>query len=72
MKEARKVAIRIASRAPIAVGRANTAIHKSMRTNLGTGLACEVQAVLLTFSSDDKEEGMATFMERREPELKGK
>jgi len=72
MKEARKLAMKIASRAPIAVGRAKTAINKAMQTDLDTGLAYEIEAVSLTFGTEDKEEGMSAFIEGREPEFKGK
>ncbi|MFQ6000089.1 MAG: enoyl-CoA hydratase-related protein [Anaerolineae bacterium] len=72
MKEARELAMKIASRAPIAVGRAKAAINKAMQTDLDTGLAYEIEAVSLTFGTEDKEEGMTAFIEGRKPEFKGK
>ncbi len=71
MKTARAMARKIASRAPLAVGRAKTAINKTMETHLDVGLAFEVESVCLLFDTDDKEEGMAAFVERRKPEFKG-
>jgi len=71
MKTARTMAEKIASRAPLAVGRAKTAINKTQETNLDTGLAFEVESVSLLFDTEDKEEGMAAFVERRKPEFKG-
>ena len=72
MKTARAMAAKIASRAPLAVGRAKTAINKTLETDLDDGLAFEVESVCLLFSTEDKEEGMAAFVERRKPEFKGR
>jgi enoyl-CoA hydratase/3-hydroxyacyl-CoA dehydrogenase len=72
MKTARAMAEKIASRAPLAVGRAKTAINKTLETNLDAGLAFEVESVCLLFNTEDKEEGMAAFVERRKPEFKGR
>jgi enoyl-CoA hydratase/3-hydroxyacyl-CoA dehydrogenase len=72
MKTARTMAQKIASRAPLAVGRAKTAINKTLEANLDAGLAFEVESVCLLFSTEDKEEGLAAFVERRKPEFKGR
>jgi enoyl-CoA hydratase/3-hydroxyacyl-CoA dehydrogenase len=71
MKTARAMAEKIASRAPLAVGRAKTAINKTLETHLDVGLAFEVESVCLLFDTEDKEEGMAAFVERRKPRFKG-
>jgi enoyl-CoA hydratase/3-hydroxyacyl-CoA dehydrogenase len=71
MKTARAMAEKIASRAPLAVGRAKAAINKTLETHLDAGLAFEVESVCLLFNTEDKEEGMAAFVERRKPEFKG-
>jgi enoyl-CoA hydratase len=71
MKTARTMAEKIASRAPLAVGGAKTAINKTLETHLDAGLAFEMESVCLLFSTEDKEEGMAAFVERRKPEFKG-
>jgi 1,4-dihydroxy-2-naphthoyl-CoA synthase len=39
---------------------------------LDTGLAYEVEAVSSLFGTEDKEEGMAAFLEKREPKFKGR
>ncbi|MDH4137232.1 MAG: enoyl-CoA hydratase-related protein, partial [Anaerolineae bacterium] len=57
--------------APLAVGRAKTAINKALETHLDAGLAFEVESVCLLFNTEDKAEGMAAFVERRKPEFKG-
>jgi enoyl-CoA hydratase/3-hydroxyacyl-CoA dehydrogenase len=71
MRTARAMAEKIASRAPLAVGRAKTAINKTLETHLDAGLAFEVESVCLLFDTEDKEEGMAAFVERRKPKFKG-
>ena len=71
MTEVRRLAERIARQAPIAVGRAKTAINQALQSNLDAGLTYELEAVALTFGTQDKAEGMTAFLERRRPEFKG-
>ncbi|MCP4517504.1 MAG: hypothetical protein GY824_20045 [Delftia sp.] len=72
MAEAQKLAQRSARQAPLAVARAKTAINQALQTSLDAGLAFELEAVTLTFGTEDQKEGMTAFMERRRPEFKGK
>jgi enoyl-CoA hydratase/3-hydroxyacyl-CoA dehydrogenase len=71
MAEARRLARRIARQGPIAVGRAKTAINQALQTGLDAGLAFELEAVTLTHGTEDQDEGMTAFLERRKPEFKG-
>jgi enoyl-CoA hydratase/3-hydroxyacyl-CoA dehydrogenase len=71
MAEARRLAERIARQGPIAVGRAKAAINQALQTDLGAGLAFELEAVTLTFGTEDQKEGMAAFVERRRPGFRG-
>jgi enoyl-CoA hydratase/3-hydroxyacyl-CoA dehydrogenase len=71
MTEVRRLAERIAMQAPIAVGRAKVAINQALQSDLDAGLAFELEAVALTFGTQDKAEGMTAFLERRRPEFKG-
>jgi len=71
MAEARRLAKRIARQGPIAVGRAKTAINQALQTGLDVGLDFELEAVTLTFGTEDQDEGMTAFLERRKPEFKG-
>jgi enoyl-CoA hydratase/3-hydroxyacyl-CoA dehydrogenase len=71
MIEARRLAARVAGQGPIAVGRAKTAINQALQSSLDAGLAFELEAVTLTFGSQDQKEGMTAFLERRRPEFKG-
>ncbi len=71
MAEARRLAQRIAEQGPIAVGRAKTAINQAVQSDLEAGLAFELEAVTLTFGTEDKDEGMTAYLERRKPQFKG-
>jgi enoyl-CoA hydratase/3-hydroxyacyl-CoA dehydrogenase len=71
MAEAHKLAGRIARQAPLAVARAKAAINQSLQTGLDAGLAYELEGVTLTFGTEDQNEGMTAFLERRRPEFKG-
>jgi len=71
MAEARRLAKRIARQGPVAVARAKTAINQALQTGLDAGLAFELEAVTLTFGTEDQHEGMTAFLERRKPEFKG-
>jgi enoyl-CoA hydratase/3-hydroxyacyl-CoA dehydrogenase len=71
MAEAQRLAKRIARQGPIAVGRAKAAINQALQGGLDAGLAFELEAVTLTFGTEDQQEGMSAFVERRSPEFRG-
>jgi enoyl-CoA hydratase/3-hydroxyacyl-CoA dehydrogenase len=71
MAEAQRMAKRIARQGPIAVGRAKAAINQALQGGLDTGLAFELEAVTLTFGTEDQQEGMTAFVERRRPDFTG-
>jgi enoyl-CoA hydratase/3-hydroxyacyl-CoA dehydrogenase len=72
MAEARRLAQRIARQGPVAVARAKVAINQALQTGLDAGLAFELEAVTLTFGTEDQDEGMTAFLARRKPEFKGR
>ena len=71
MSEARRMATRIARQGPIAVGRAKAAINQALQGGMDAGLAFELEAVTQTFGTEDQNEGMAAFLERRKPNFTG-
>jgi enoyl-CoA hydratase/3-hydroxyacyl-CoA dehydrogenase len=71
MAEAQRMAKRIAGQGPIAVGRAKAAINQALQADLDAGLAFELEAVTLTFGTEDQKEGMMAFVERRKPVFRG-
>lgn len=67
-----EMANRIAEKSPVALAMAKTAVKNAARMNLREGLDQEVDLFALCFSSEDKEEGVRAFLEKRKPEFKGR
>jgi enoyl-CoA hydratase len=66
------IANRMASKSPIALRLAKEAVKIASRSNIDEGLRREVDLFALCFSSEDKNEGVRAFLEKRKPEFKGK
>ena len=67
-----EIAIRIAEKSPIALRLAKEAVKLASRSNLDEGLRREVDLFALCFSSEDKDEGVKAFLEKRKAEFKGR
>ena len=67
-----EIANRIAEKSPIALQMAKEAVKLASRSNLDEGLRREVDLFALCFSSEDKNEGVNAFLEKRKPQFKGK
>src|SRR2546428_82810 len=67
-----EIANRIADKSPIALSLAKEAVKIASRSNLDEGLRREVDLFALCFSTEDKDEGVAAFLEKRKPVWKGK
>ena len=67
-----ELASRIAEKSPIALRMAKEAVKVASRSNLDEGLRREVDLFALCFSSEDKDEGVKAFLEKRKPAFKGK
>jgi enoyl-CoA hydratase len=67
-----EIANRIAEKSPIALRLAKEAVKIASRSSLDEGLRREVDLFALCFSSEDKDEGVSAFLEKRKPEFKGK
>ena len=72
LDEALKLAEEIASRAPIAVRAAKKMINQAYERTLSEGLATEKQEFYNLFATEDQKEGMQAFVEKRQPQWKGK
>lgn len=72
--EAQTVALanKIAEKSPVALRMAKEAVKLASRSNLDEGLRREVDLFALCFSSQDKEEGVKAFLEKRKPVFTGK
>jgi enoyl-CoA hydratase len=67
-----EIANRIAEKSPIALRLAKEAVQLASRSNLDEGLRREVDLFALCFSSEDKDEGVKAFLEKRKADFKGK
>jgi enoyl-CoA hydratase len=67
-----KLAAEIAARAPVAIRAGKHAVNRSFETPLTDGLAEERKAFYDLFDTQDQAEGMQAFLEKRDPEWKGK
>jgi enoyl-CoA hydratase len=67
-----ELANKIAEKAPIAVRLVKEAVKFASRSNLDEGLRREVDLFSLCFSTEDKDEGVSAFLEKRKPVFKGR
>lgn len=67
-----EIAGKIAEKSPIALQMAKEAVKLASRSNLDEGLKREVDLFAVCFSTEDKEEGVSAFLEKRKPLFKGK
>ena len=67
-----EVAQRIADKSPVALQLAKEAVKLASRSNLDEGLRREVDLFALCFSTEDKDEGVSAFLEKRKPAFKGR
>ncbi|MES2621725.1 MAG: enoyl-CoA hydratase-related protein [Bacteroidota bacterium] len=72
LAETLKLAKEIARQSPVAVKLAKEAVNNAFNSTLDEGLIFERKNFYLTFASEDQKEGMAAFVEKRNPEFKGK
>ena len=66
------LALRIAEKSPVALRMAKEAVKSASRMNLREGLERETDLFCLTFTSEDKAEGVRAFFEKRKAEYKGR
>ncbi|TVO70231.1 2,3-dehydroadipyl-CoA hydratase PaaF [Sedimenticola selenatireducens] len=71
LKRATTLAKTIASKSPIAVRVAKEAILAAYETPLSQGLELERKAFLFLAATEDRQEGIQAFMEKRPPQFKG-
>ena len=71
MSTARELALKLAKNAPITSQLAKRGIYRSLANNLTSQLDYEAWSHDLVESTEDREEGVRAFLEKREPEFKG-
>ena len=67
-----ELANKIAEKAPIALQLSKEAVKFASKSSLDEGLRREVDLFAICFSTEDKEEGVAAFLEKRKPAFQGK
>lgn len=72
LSEAKKVALEISAKSPVAIRLAKMAVNKAFETGLSEGIDFERELFYLLFASEDKKEGMKAFLEKRKPDFRGK
>ena len=71
MAEATALAARLAKSAPLALALAKRALSRALETNLDAALEFEAQLQSIAGRSKDHAEGVAAFVEKRQPEFNG-
>jgi enoyl-CoA hydratase len=72
LTEAKRLASEISSKSPLATRVAKDCVSKAFETTLREGLEFERKNFYLLLGSEDKQEGMKAFTEKRKPVFKGK
>jgi enoyl-CoA hydratase len=71
--EAKRLAHELAGKSPLALSLAKEAILQAYETTLAHGVEYERRNFYLMMSSEDKQEGMQAFLEKRKkPQYRGK
>ncbi|WP_290649534.1 enoyl-CoA hydratase [Aquisalimonas sp.] len=72
LDEAMKTAERIAGLSRVAVSMAKEAVNRSYETTLSEGVRFERRVFHSVFATEDQKEGMAAFVEKREPQWRNR
>jgi enoyl-CoA hydratase len=71
-ERALELARSLASRSPLALAAAKASMNRALQGELSEDLAAEADAFAQLFASEDQKEGMAAFVEKREPRFTGR
>lgn len=72
LAEAKALAAKLASKAPVAVAAIKQAINVGIESTLADGLAFEAAQFGLVFDTEDRVEGVNAFLEKRQPTWQGR
>ena len=71
MAEAKKMASKLIAKGPVAIRIAKRVVQASMSSSQDVGELLEMLALSTLCSTEDKLEGVSSFLEKRTPEYKG-
>jgi enoyl-CoA hydratase len=72
MQKTRELAERLAAKSPVALAWAKEATNLALEGPHRTNLEAEARLFAMAFASEDRKEGMAAFIEKREPRFTGR
>lgn len=72
MDHVKNIARKISSRGRIAVGFCKDAVNEGMQTDIDRAMTMEADMFGLCFATEDQQEGMRAFVEKRKARFKGK
>jgi len=72
LEQALKLANELAVRSPLAIRMGKEMVNHAFESFLADGIADERRSFYYLFSSEDQKEGMRAFIEKRDPEWKGR
>jgi enoyl-CoA hydratase len=72
LDSAKQVAREIASKSPVSVRLAKEAVDQAFETPLSAGIDFERRSFYLARASEDADEGLSAFIEKRKPKFRGK
>lgn len=70
LEKTMEMAEKIASKGQLAIRYSKNAINRGIETDIETGIALEKEYFGLCFATEDQKEGMAAFLEKRNPDFK--
>ena len=72
LEAAKELAREIASKSPVSVRLAKEAVDEAFETPLSAGIDFERRSFYLARASEDADEGLSAFIEKRKPEFRGR
>ena len=72
LEAAKKLVAVHAQRAPMGLAFAKRAVHRGMQMDLASGIDLETFLVTTIYGTEDKQEGISAFLEKRTAQFKGK
>jgi enoyl-CoA hydratase/carnithine racemase len=60
-----------AERAPLSLALSKRAVHRGLQSDIASGLELETFLVSSIYTTEDKQEGISAFLEKRKPQFRG-